>query len=300
MAESGPKAVIQATTVRWRDDIPISVSPCLVVIYGSQLGRRIPLGEESVTLGRSPSCDLVAEVDDVSREHCQIVPHGDGYLLRDLGSTNGTWLDDRRIAGRRDAPLGSGARIRIGSLILKYLDGQDVEGLYHEEIYRLTIVDGLTGLYNRRYFEEFLDREVSRAQRYERPLSLVMFDLDGFKGVNDRYGHPGGDELLQQLGQTLRDSTRQESCLARMSGDEFAVVLPESDLPQARLFAERLRGAVEATDFEVAERPLDSQLTISIGLTELTPERSDRAALIEAADFNLYRAKQGGRNRIDG
>ncbi len=300
MADKRIKATIQPTTVRWRDDIEISVSPCMVVIYGAQLGRRIPLGDEILTLGRSQNCDIVAEVDDISREHCRIVPHDGGYLLRDLGSTNGTWLDDRRIAGRRDAPLQSGARVRIGSLILKYLDGQDVEGLYHEEIYRLTIVDGLTGLHNRRYFEEFLDREIARSERHERPMSLVMFDLDGFKGINDRYGHPGGDELLQQLGETLRQTVRRESCLARMSGDEFAVVLPETTLEQARLFAERLRGAVETTRFRVAEAPLLEDLTISIGLADLTRERSDRSALIEAADFNLYRAKQAGKNCIDG
>ena len=294
------EASVGPTTVRWRDDIEISVPPCLVVLYGAQLGRRITLGDEPITLGRSPGCDLVAEVDDVSREHCRILPYNDGYLLRDLGSTNGTWLDDRRIAGRRDAPLQSGARIRIGSLILKYLDGQDVEGLYHEEIYRLTIIDGLTGLHNRRYFEEFLDRELSRSERHDRPLCVAMFDLDGFKAVNDRYGHPGGDEVLRQLAETLRKTVRKECCLARLSGDEFVVVLPETTIEQARIFAERLRGSVASTPFQIADAPLHEDLTVSIGLAERSAETNDRATIVEAADFNLYRSKQAGRDRIHG
>jgi diguanylate cyclase (GGDEF)-like protein len=267
----------EPTAIRWRNKIEVSVPPCLVVIYGAELGLRLALADQRVSLGRSPTCDLVVDVDDVSRNHCQIIPHDRGYLLRDLGSTNGTWLDDRNIESGEEAPLRSGARIRIGSLILKYLEGNDVEALYHEEIYRLTIVDGLTGLHNRRYFDEFLSREMARAERHERPLSLVLFDLDGFKAINDQHGHPGGDEVLQQFGEALLKTIRQESCLARMSGDEFAVVLPETTLAKARMFAERLRAAVESTDFRVADANLRDPLTISIGLAEMTDLGMTRA-----------------------
>ena len=136
----------EPTAVRWRGEIHTSAPPCLVVIYGAELGRRLALGDEPVTLGRDPECDLVADVDEVSRTHCRLTPHDGAWYLTDLESTNGTWLDQERVVG--ETRLATGARIRIGNLILKFLEGGDVESLYHEEIYRLTILDGLTGLHS--------------------------------------------------------------------------------------------------------------------------------------------------------
>lgn len=286
------------TLVRWRDEVRISVPPCLVVIYGAELGRRLELCDRSVVLGRSPSCDLVAELEDVSREHCRIEPRDGRYWLTDLGSTNGTWLEERRLDPGRETELPGGSRVRIGSLILKFLDGRDVEALYHEEIYRLTIVDGLTALCNRRYFEEFLAREVARWRRHRRPLALALFDLDELKAVNDRHGHPAGDGVLQQLAAEVRKTVRREACLARISGDEFAVALPETPIAAARIFAERLRTTVEFLTFRVGGEEVT--LTISVGLAEMSDALEDPAALVEEADRNLYRAKQEGRNRTHG
>lgn len=285
------------TAVRWRDEIRTSAPPCLVVIYGAELGRRLVLGDTPVTLGRDPGCDLVAEVDEVSREHCRLSPRAGTWYLSDLRSTNGTWIDDARV--ETETPLATGARIRIGNLILKFLEGGDVESLYHEEIYRLTILDGLTGLYNRRYFDEFLHRELARFRRYGQALSLVLLDVDDFKRINDTYGHPGGDAVLLQLAREVKSRVRQESCLARLAGDELAVVLPETTAPQARIFAERLRGFVDVASFRAGDVEL-GELTISLGLAEMEASLVDAGGLIEAADRNLYRAKAEGRNRVCG
>lgn len=285
------------TAVRWRGEVEISRPPCLVVLYGAELGRRLELHGDPVTIGRNHSCDLVADVEDVSREHCRIVPREGGYALVDSGSTNGTFLGDEQLAPGVETPLEGGECIRIGSLILKFLDGGDIEALYHEEIYRLTIVDGLTGLNNRRFFDEFLAREAKRWQRYRRPFCLVLFDLDGFKGVNDEYGHPGGDSVLQQVSETVREMVRHEACLARLSGDEFGIALPETSLDQARIFAERLRGSVEQTTFWAGERKVVG-LTISLGVAELGEGRGDQVGLVEEADRRLYAAKEQGRNCV--
>ncbi len=285
------------TEVRWRDEIEVSTAPCLVVLSGAQLGHRLELHGRSVSLGRSPACDLVVDDDDVSREHCRIVPRDHGYVLLDAGSTNGTFVGDARLEPGVEVALEGGERIRLGSLILKFLDGCDIEALYHEEIYRLTIVDGLTGLHNRRYFDEFMRCEVVRWRRYRRPLSLVLFDLDGFKAVNDEYGHPAGDEVLQQVTHTVGQLVRQEACLVRLSGDEFGIGLPETTLDRARIFAERLRGAVEQASFRVGDRTLED-LTISLGVAEMAEEFGDHAGFVEEADRRLYAAKQQGRNRV--
>ena len=119
-------------------------------------------------MSAAPETVLVVDDDDVSREHCRIVPRDDGYVLLDAGSTNGTFVGDARLEPDVEVALGGGEQIRIGSLIFKFLDGCDIEALYHEEIYRLTIVDGLTGLHNRRYFDDFMRCEVVRWRRYRR------------------------------------------------------------------------------------------------------------------------------------
>ena len=287
------------TAVRWRGEVEISRPPCLVVLYGAELGRRMELEQRTITIGRSSQCDLVADVDDVSRRHCQIVPRGEGYALIDLGSTNGTFLDGEKLQPRRESRLRGGETIRLGPLVLKFLNGRDIEALYHEEIYRLTIVDGLTGLHNRRYFEEFCVHEVARWRRYKRPLSMALLDLDGFKEVNDRFGHPAGDSVLQQLSGRLQRIVRQESCLSRIAGDEFGVILPETAKSQALLFARRVCELIDGTRFEANGRDL-GELTVSIGVAEMGEGIEDAEALFEAADRNLYAAKQQGRNCVIG
>jgi diguanylate cyclase (GGDEF)-like protein len=286
------------TVLRKGEELDAAMRPSLVVLYGAELGRRLELHDAPVVIGRGPNCDLVADVEDVSREHCCITPVGDGYELTDLGSTNGTFVNRKQLQAHTARRLAGGEKIRLGSLILKFLDGSDIEGLYHEEIYRLTILDGLTGLHNRRYFEEFMAREIARWERYQRPLAIVMFDIDDFKAVNDEYGHPAGDAVLQQLAQVVGGVMRQEVCFARLAGDEFAIGLPEVEISGALAVAERVRAAIEETVFDVAGRELNG-LTVSLGTAQMTEERGDLEGLIAAVDRKLYAAKEGGRNRSE-
>src|SRR5204862_137857 len=147
--------------------------------------------------------------------------------------------------------------LKIGAAIFKFLSGTGVEASYYEEIYRMTIVDGLTGAYNKRYFLEFLEREIARCARYRRPLSLLMFDIDHFKAINDKHGHLTGDYVLRELSRRLLARVRREELLARYGGEEFAAVLPETDLNGARTFAEQhgLEGVLaEAEALDVAGR----------------------------------------------
>ena len=222
----------------------------------------------------------------------------EGVRLRDLGSTNGTWLNGRELEPDEEALLRTGDRVELVGVAFKYLEGNDLEAQYHEELYQLAIVDGLTRTFNRRYLMDFLTREISRCRRHARPLSLLLFDIDRFKQINDCFGHSAGDQVLRAIVEVAREGVRREECLARYGGDEFAVVMPETELAGARIVAERTRGRVELHPFKASGRAIP--VTISVGVAALSPAMADAEAMLAAADTQLYAAKMAGRNTAAG
>src|SRR5690606_18009811 len=171
-----------------------------------------------------------------------------------------------------------------------------VEAGYHQEIYQLATHDALSGLYNRRHFSETLDHEIARAHRHGHLLSLCIVDVDLFKSINDTFGHLAGDDVLRRIAGVIRGHVHGGDLAARIGGEEFAVLLPESDLAAAVAFADRLRAAVAATGFESCGAP--RSITISIGVAAAATPAADGAALMAAADTALYRAKETGRDRV--
>ncbi len=178
-----------------------------------------------------------------------------------------------------------------------FLDLRIQKAIDLEETRRMANTDGLTGLYNHRFFQERLDQEVKRAQRYERPLTLLMLDVDHFKAFNDTYGHPKGDVVLVELARSLRKSCRIEDVVARYGGEEFAVIAPETEPENARIFVDRVKRVLE--DLQLGEKrdPTGTQITLSVGAAGLK-QGSSKQDLIEAADRALYQAKKEGRNRV--
>ncbi|MCL6620477.1 MAG: diguanylate cyclase [Syntrophobacterales bacterium] len=167
--------------------------------------------------------------------------------------------------------------------------------LLFEEVKSLAIRDGLTGLYNYRYFHEMLTQQVGQSRRYGWPLSLLFLDLDDFKVVNDTLGHPAGDVVLKSVADYLKRSVRQADILCRYGGEEFVMLLPQTPPEQAAVLAERLRAGIAGLRIPLPERELT--VTVSIGVAGLPPH-TDGAGLVEAADRALYRAKEGGKNRV--
>jgi diguanylate cyclase (GGDEF)-like protein len=268
----------------------------LVMIYGPALGQRWPIERLEMLIGRDEGCDVVVALDTVSRRHCVVSMDGDAARVRDLGSTNGTFVNECPLKGDEEVLLAPGDRLRAGGAIFKFLQGDHVEALYHEEIYRTMIVDGLTQAHNRRFLLEFLDRELARHQRHQRPLSLLLFDLDAFKRINDDWGHLTGDAVLRELAELVRARVRREDCFARWGGEEFAVALSETDPEAAELFAERVRKLVEEHEFQVNGERLP--VTISIGVATAPPDLRDAETFLAKADALLYEAKRQGRNRV--
>jgi two-component system, cell cycle response regulator len=268
---------------------------CIVVIYGPDLGKRIELGTAPFQIGRSAKNDLFIDQESVSRHHARISFDGRSHWIQDLKSTNGTFLNDNPIT---ENPLHDGDQIRIGQSILKFMTGENVELAYHEEIYRLMTVDGLTQIYNRRYFDEALERELNRSKRYQRVLSLIVFDIDHFKQANDTHGHLAGDGLLRQLASTVRARLRREDVFARTGGEEFGILLPEIPLEGARTTAEKVRRIVES--MQVKYETTVIKCTISLGVVATDGTETTGKDLYQRADENLYAAKNAGRNRVTG
>jgi diguanylate cyclase (GGDEF)-like protein len=163
-----------------------------------------------------------------------------------------------------------------------------------EQLNKLAVLDGLTGIFNRRYFEHRILEEIERAGRYETALALVMLDIDGFKRLNDEFGHLLGDEVLRQLAGLLTQQLRKADVVCRYGGEEFAILLPEITGENAGSVADKLRRVIEAFPFPGVPRPV----TISAGVARFPDNGSTRDDLVKAADEALYNAKQSGRNRI--
>ncbi len=265
----------------------------LVVIYGTDLGKKYDLSRSDFSIGRSSKCDIQIDQESVSRNHAVITNDGKRVLIRDLGSTNGTYVNDSPVA---EYEVHNGDYVKIGRTIFKFLAGGNIESSYHEEIYRLTTVDGLTQIFNKRYFTETVDRELSRSNRYGRNLTMIMLDIDHFKKINDGAGHLAGDHVLKQLASTVRTRIRREDVFARYGGEEFAILLPEVSLKGAVLTAEKIRKFVEKTSFQFDGETIS--VTVSLGAAQATKEMTDASALVRAADEQLYEAKRTGRNRV--
>ena len=266
----------------------------LVTIWGPRIGFKIDIerDREATTIGRDISADIQIDDDSVSRLHCKLTYNNGVWQVEDLGSTNGTYIGGESV---EQAPLSDGNLIKVGGTIFKFLSTSNVEAAFHEEIYRMAIFDGLTQIHNRRYFEEFCEREIHRSLRYNRDLSLLLFDIDFFKGINDRHGHLTGDYVLRRLAAVVEQRMRREELFARYAGDEFVIVMPETEVGDALKFGQMLRGMVADTEFVFEDQRIP--VTVSGGVGGMSKDVRKPAQLVALADAALYRAKQAGRNQ---
>lgn len=187
-------------------------------------------------------------------------------------------------------------------ILLSAVASELVVAVENSRLYKLTkklaITDELTSLYNYRYLQQRLDEEIERARRYDKHLSLLMIDVDDFKGFNDKHGHIAGDHALSDLGEVMRQSVREVDVVARYGGEEFSIVLPETDGAGAYIVAEKVREAVGLHMFADEDGARVQSMTVSIGVASYPAHAHDKECLLREADDALYRAKNGGKNRV--
>ncbi|MDT7834821.1 GGDEF domain-containing protein [Aquabacterium sp. OR-4] len=275
---------------------------CLVVYSGAETGRRLVLEPGSSVIGRGHGASLYLDDPNLSRRHAELQVSAQGICLRDLGSSNGSWVNGRRI--EQPQWLADGDRVCLGKLQLRFLAAGNPESAVHARAWHLANVDGLTGAWNRRYWRDALATAVRLAAQGGPPPAVLCGDLDFFKRVNDQYGHSAGDTLLQQVVQRVQARLRQGDLLGRLGGEEFGVLLPGTPQATALALAERLREAVASQGFMLDDGTgggnLQHHQTMSWGVACWSLERADAPALIDLADRRLYEAKHGGRNCVRG
>ena len=292
---------VEKTAVLGAQDVAIlreniARSAYLIVINGRSVGKMYKLSEEETWLGRASDCFVIIDDEGVSRKHAVIRAQAEFFTVSDSNSTNGIFVNGERVASHQ---LQDGDRVQIGSnTILKFSYQDEVEEKYQRKLYDSATRDSMTGAYNKKFFADQLKTEFAFCYRHRTMLSLMLFDIDHFKKLNDGWGHLAGDLVLKELAALVHTLLRTEDIFARYGGEEFGVILRDTDAERAFLIAERIRRAIEAKEFMYEEERLP--VRISSGVATLAERNHETATdLVRTADRFLYKAKELGRNRTE-
>jgi two-component system, cell cycle response regulator len=301
MAEEEKTAVRDMKSLFGDSQGPKKEEPCFIVIAGGTVGMMYKLTKNDIYIGRANDAEIRVDDEGVSRRHARVsITPGQQVILIDLGSTNGSYVNGHKVG---EQVLRDGDKVQIGSTtVLKFSYQDALEESFQRKIFDSAVKDGLTGIYNKKYFMDRIETDFAYAKRHRSPLTLLMFDIDHFKKINDTYGHPAGDFALRELANLVKKTVRNEDVFARFGGEEFAVLMRDVDDAKAMVLAERLRRIIEGQNFEFEGTRLP--VTVSVGIGTMTastnPPVQDSADLVNRADQYLYKAKRGGRNRVEG
>lgn len=293
--ENEKTAVADDHTLKDRLEEAKASAPVLVVISGRPLGKSFFLTSSSMVLGRDLTADISIGETSISRRHTEFLIDASGIYVQDLGSTNGTFLNDQKLEAKQK--LSDGDLVRCGSTILKFLKEGKIENIHYGKMYDLATQDDLTGALNKKALLDLIKEEFTRTSARSGNLSLLMFDLDHFKQINDKFGHLAGDYVLKEVCTLLKSKMiRQQDALGRYGGEEFILVLRETPVRVAVEVAERIRGTIERHSFSFEDKSIP--VTISVGVATLDSAVATEEVLIGNADKALYDAKNQGRNRV--
>jgi len=269
----------------------------LVIILGKPLGQQFVLESNKMVIGRGSGCDICLVDGSISKVHAEISKdHNQVNNVTDLDSTNGTYLNDRRIKPREQVPLKNGDLLKFGNVILKFISEGSIDNIFYSDMFNLAMFDGLTGIYNRRFIMDALEIAFKRSKMIDHFFSIIMFDLDRLKWINDTYGHAAGDFALKETVGTINNFLRKGDLFGRVGGDEFLIILEETSLSSSCYIAERIRAEIEAHDFIHAGNEIP--LTISLGVWSFDPTIHSANNLYNRADEALYNAKKNGGNKV--
>ena len=300
MATRGTKTLIADTLVGITFSGRQRRLPCLIQYSGYNIGRPYFLTEREMIIGRDPRAGIHIHEQKVSRQHAKLF-YGENYVsIEDLKSRNGVFINGKKIVGI--TKLRDGAMITIGNSTFKYFKPGNAEQVFHDQLYRLATIDEKTQVFNDKYLASTLSAEIEISRTFKQNLSLIIYDLDHFKKVNDTFGHTIGDAILFQTARVASKVIRKNDILCRYGGEEFVVILRETDKQTAMRLAKRLCNAQEkqACVFDHKGKKVKLIQTISIGVASLNSRIKTVKQFIKAADQNLYKAKKAGRNQAIG
>ncbi len=273
-------------------------SACLIIIRGSPQGHRFFLTQETLIMGREVGIDITISDPSISRRHAKFTIENDKVFITDLGSANGTLVNHKKIPKETPTLLGKEDFITLGNSILKFLPAGEYEALAWENLGSAANTDALTNIYNKRYLIEALEAEFKRAKTLQKDFSILFFDLDKFKNLNDNYGHDAGDFVLREFANLVKSLSQNSSrdIFARYGGEEFVLLLWDTNAKVAEKVAEKIRSAIETHAFIYNGKRLP--VTTSLGVAELTTQIESSQTLLKKADEALYKAKNSGRNCV--
>ena len=271
---------------------------CLILIRGTPQGHRFFITADEMIIGRDPAADISIPDASISRKHAKVTRSGNDVTIEDLGSSNGTSINGKKLEPGKIVTLSKEDLIKLGNSIVKYLPAGEIEIIFYGNLNQAANTDPMTKCFNKGYFLEALEAEVKRAKTLSTPLSLIFFDLDHFKKVNDTYGHEGGDFVLKEFTNLVRNCgvIQQKDIFARYGGEEFCLMLPSVLSADAAKTAEIVRGKIQMHEFNYEGNRIP--VTTSLGVAELKSDMETASDLIKAADKALYESKKAGRNRV--
>ncbi len=270
---------------------------CLIIIRGSPQGHRFFLTQQEMTIGRDLTADISVADQGISRKHAKVTKEDGKVKYYDLGSSNGTFINDKKLTPNQSVFLAKEDMIKLGNTIFKFLPAGEIEILFYGNLGSAAHTDPMTRIYNKGYLLEALEAEFKRAKALHTDFSLIFFDLDHFKKINDTYGHDAGDYVLKEVTSLVRTShLRPKDIFARYGGEEFVVLLANTGQKISVEIGERIRAAIETHAFIYEGKRLP--VTTSMGVSELKAGVESAQTLLKEADKALYVAKSGGRNKV--
>ncbi len=293
------KTVISSDTFKKalpaRDQAP----PAIVMLWGppAYQGKQWALLKNGMIIGRADESDIYIDERSLSRAHAKFEIFPDQVRVIDLDSTNKTLVNGVTLSPNAPHVLKNNDEIRMGSTIFKFLEQGSIEAITNQNLYDRANRDALTGAYSKGFLLEKGPEVIRRAESMNEPLSIIVFDIDFFKKINDGFGHPGGDHVLKELGKLVQSKLiRSNDFFARYGGEEFVLLLTATTLKDAYEIGERIRQTVQSHEFLFETRKIP--VTISLGVAERKPSESDWGDFFKRGDQALYVSKQSGRNRV--
>ena len=292
-------SLIPSETFKGKLEAAGRTPPFLVVLMGPSqyMGQQWELTEPELLIGRSMKAQIQIDEASVSKSHAKVVVSNTGVSIIDLGSTNKTHINGNVLTPMVPVELGDNDQVQTGNVIFKYLAPGNLEAMSNQENFEKAHMDPLTGIYNKRALTNKGPEAIKRAKLLDESLSVIVFDIDHFKQVNDTYGHAAGDYVIKELSQVIKNGViRGADFFARFGGEEFTLILAGSSQQQALEVAERARSKVEHHPFTFEGTTMP--IRISLGVCSLSTDISSWDDIFKRADEALYRAKQNGRNQV--